>query len=246
MRGFLLLLVLLVAGCSSIDPMFKEMPPYAPDVAPDDFVAGIDNPYLPFVAGATWTYYIGAPEDFEERIELVVLAQPKDILGVQATVVRDTVYGPGGAIIEDTHDWFAQDKDGNVWYLGEETCEYEGGQCIDTGGSFQWGVDGALPGIVMHADPQPGEPYYQEYYAGEAVDRAEVMGRGESVTTPLGAFTDTVRTREWNPLHPDEVERVFYVRGIGVVIKGVYDDGRFDEPETLYSYDVPGFGSGTA
>lgn len=226
--------VLASVGCLASGTSYSAMPPYTVDLTSADFVEGIDNPFLPFRPGASWTYLVGS----EERIEVRVLPETRTIMGVRATVVRDTVYDPGWNVIEDTYDWYAQDRDGNVWYLGEDTCEYKLGECVDRGGSFEWGVDGALPGIVMHADPKPGEPYYQEYYKGEAVDRAQTIARGERVETRLGSFTDTVVTKEWNPLHPEIVERVVYARGIGPVIKGEYDEEtkQFDSPEELAEY----------
>jgi hypothetical protein len=190
---------------------------YAPAVDPDDFVRGIDNPFLPFGPGARWSYESVTDEGIE-HIEVVVTNDPKIVMGIDATVVRDTV-SLDGRVIEDTWDWYAQDRAGNVWYLGEDTREYEQDGSVSTEGSWEAGVDGALPGIIMHADPQIGRSYRQELYEGEAEDVAEVVRTGESVDVQAGRFRDVLVIREWNPLEPDVVEEKLYARGVGPVLE---------------------------
>ena len=138
-------------------------------------------------------------------------------LGIEARVVRDTVTNDG-EIVEDTRDWYAQDSDGNVWYLGEDTAEYENGELISTEGSWEAGVDGALPGIAMPGDPRPGTSYRQEYLAEEAEDEAAVLSTQEMVDGPTGTYTDVLLTRDTNPLEPDVAELKFYARGIGQIL----------------------------
>ncbi|HUR69519.1 MAG TPA: hypothetical protein VM370_09760 [Candidatus Thermoplasmatota archaeon] len=203
-----------------------QAPSYA-TVKDSDFVAGrtIDNPFLPMPHGATWTFR-GHEDDEDTRIEVRVLDELRTVNGVQATVLRDTEYDEDDEILEDTYDWFAQDKDGNVWYLGEATTAYEdGGTSHD--GSWEWGVDGAQAGIVMWAHPAvTGEPYFQEHYPGHAMDQGQVLALGESVTVPTGTYQDTVETRETNALEPGHEETAWYVRGIGVVLKESKDGSR--------------------
>jgi hypothetical protein len=189
---------------------FVEGQPYEVTIDPADFVAVIDNPFLPLKPG-TKVRFGGA-----ERIEITVTTETKTILGVPTTVVRDQVF-LNGELEEDTRDWFAQDREGNVWYFGEETAEYRQGKVVSTRGSWEAGVDGALPGIIMLADPQVGDVYRQEFYEGEAEDIGEVTGVGGSITVPLGTFTDILVTEEWTPLEPNVRERKTYVPGIGVV-----------------------------
>jgi hypothetical protein len=137
------------------------------------------------------------------------------------TVVRDTV-SVGGDVIEDTFDWYAQDRDGNVWYLGEDTKEYENGEVTSTEGSWEAGVDGALPGIVMQAHPEAGQAYRQEYYPGQAEDLAEVTDVGTTKSIELDDYQDVVVTKEWNPLEPDVVEDKYFAPGVGLIAeKGV-------------------------
>jgi hypothetical protein len=199
---------------------------YAPDIDPADFVEVIDNPYLPLLVGSRWVYE-GEEDGETERIEVEVTADRREVMGISAVVVRDTVY-EDDELIEDTSDWFAQDVEGNVWYLGEESVEYEDGEEVSTEGSWEAGVDGALPGIVMLAEPTVGEAYRQEFYEGEAEDLGEVFDTGVSQTVPAGEFDDIVVIREWNPLEPDVVEDKYHAPGVGVVleVKVVGGDGR--------------------
>jgi hypothetical protein len=199
--------------------------PYTVDIDPADFITVIDNPYLPLLPGTT-RIYEGETEDGLERIEVTVLNETKTVMGVTTTVVRDTVR-LDGEIIEDTFDWFAQDKEGNVWYFGEQVDNYENGVLKDHAGSWEAGVDGALPGIVMHADPlaEIGEPYRQEYYPGEAEDMAKVLGLVESVTVPFSTFEDVLQTKDWTPLEPGIFEHKFYAEGIGVIKEVKLDSG---------------------
>jgi hypothetical protein len=190
--------------------VYLEGQPYEVTIDPADFVAVIDNPFMPLKPGTKVTFG-GA-----ERIEIVVGTETKTILGVPTTVVRDQVFSDG-ELAEDTLDWYAQDREGNVWYFGEKTAEYDEGKVVSTEGSWEGGVDGAQPGIIMLADPQVGDVYRQEFYEGEAEDLAEVTGVGGSITIPFGTFTDVLVTEEWTPLEPAVRERKTYVPGIGVV-----------------------------
>lgn len=190
---------------------------YAPELDPADFVATVDNPYLPFVAGSRWSYEETNGDGETEDIEIVVLDETREIAGITATVVRDTVT-LDGVLVEDTHDWFAQDTEGNVWYLGEDVDNYdEQGELVDHDGSFEHGVDGAFGGIVMLADPQAGDAYRQEYFAGEAEDLGEVVRTGDTVSVPFGDFEDVIVTRDWNPLAPEVVEEKWFAPGVGLV-----------------------------
>lgn len=189
-------------------------PTYNPSINPADFVAGVDNLLFPLVPGTQYVYQGG-----EETIEVTVTDDTKQILGVTTIVVRDVV-SVGSEIIEDTYDWYAQDKAGNVWYFGEDTKEYEDGQVVSTEGSWEAGVDGAKPGIIMHAtQPAIGVPYRQEYYACEAEDMAEVVSLSESVTVPYGSFDNCLQTRDFTPLEPNVNEYKYYAPGVGLVLE---------------------------
>jgi hypothetical protein len=123
-----------------------------------------------------------------------------------------------GELVEDTFDWYAQDGNGNVWYLGEETKEYEDGKLMTTAGSWEAGVDGALPGVIVPATPEVGMAYRQEYYAGDAEDAAEVLSLSERAEVPFGSFRDVLLTKDFTPLEPDVLEYKLYARGVGPVL----------------------------
>jgi hypothetical protein len=186
---------------------------YRPSVDPADFVDAIDNPYLPLVPGAKWAYE-GTSDGEPERVEVVVTEERKNIQGISAVAVRDTVW-QNGEMVEDTFDWFAQDKHGNVWYLGEDVKDYENGEVVSTAGSWEAGVNGALPGLAMPAQPRVGQAYRLEFASGEAEDLAEVVEVDATATTPIGSFDHVLVVREWTPLEPDVVEEKSYAAGVG-------------------------------
>src|SRR3989337_1368228 len=191
--------------------------PYDPVIDPANFVTTIDNPYLPLTPGTTYIYEGNTAEGFEHQ-EFVVTNNTKVILGVTCIEVRDTVT-LDGELIEDTLDWFAQDVDGNVWYFGENSKKLVGGQIVSLEGSWEAGVDGAKPGIIMEANPLLGDFYRQEFYLGEAEDIGEVLSLTESVSVPYGPFNNCLKTADTVPLEPDALEHKFYAPGIGLVLE---------------------------
>jgi hypothetical protein len=192
-------------------------------VNPDDFVERIDNPYLPLVPGTTFTYQ-GEIEGSPEVDEVSVTQETKEILGVTCTVVKDRVT-INGELAEETEDWFAQDKKGNVRYFGEDSKEFENGVVVSTEGSWEAGVNGAKPGIVMEDQPKVGDSYRQEFAKDVAEDMAEVLSLTESVTVPYGSFTNCLETKEWSPLEPGVVEHKFYAAGIGLLSEVTVEGG---------------------
>ena len=195
-----------------------ETPPLPPsEVDASMFDAGVANPYFPLEPGTTLVYD-GMSEDGPERVEFTVTFDTKTILGVVCTVVRDVVT-VDGEVVEDTLDWFAQDNAGNVWYFGEASADYEDGVVVSTEGSWEAGVDGARPGIVMPADAVVGDPYFQEYYRGEAEDIGQIIAVDQTVTTAYGTFTDVIVTADTNPLEPGVIENKSYAPGVGLVLE---------------------------
>lgn len=211
-RSLPLTVLVLVSTCGGATDAPK---PALPNVEGVQFVAGVDHPYFPLTPGMKWTYEAVGDEE-TEHIEVEVLAETRQIQGVTAVVVQD-IASVDGVVIEDTRDWFAQDAQGNVWYLGEDTCEFANGVCKDRHGAWEWGVDGALPGIVMPAVPTvDGKPYYQEYYPGEAEDYGEVRELGGSADVPAGKYDDCITTFDSSTIE-DIVEYKHYCRGVGLV-----------------------------
>jgi len=195
------------------------------ELDPGDFTTEIDNPWWPMSPGSRWVYEETNVAGESQRVVVEVTDRTKMIAnGVEARVVRDVVTA-GGEPIEVTDDWYAQDSAGNIWYLGEDTAEYKNGKVTSRQGAFEAGVDGAQAGIAMPADPQPGMEYRQEYYAGEAEDRAGVITVGlEQVEVPFGFFDDVVMTRDLVPTEPKVQELKFYARDVGPVLS-VHTDG---------------------
>ena len=185
-------------------------------VPASDFVRTVDNPWFPLVKGYTWVSR--GVRDGKPTVDIFrATGQTKVIEGVTCTVVRDvtTVHGKP---TEKTLDWYAQDKQGNVWYFGEDTAEFDAaGKVTTTAGSWQSGVNGAAPGIFMPADPTVGAGGYQEYYKGQALDQYKVVSLNGSVNVPYGSFKRALLTKETTALEPGIVDHKYYVKGIGQV-----------------------------
>jgi hypothetical protein len=202
---------------------------YHPKVDPADFVARVDNPYMPLAPGSTWVYE-GTVDGERQRVKVVVKPERKRIMGIPAVVVSDTVYDADGQPVEVTTDWYAQDRSGNVWYLGEDSKELENGKVKTTQGSWQAGVHGALPGIIMLAAPTPQKAYRQEFYRGEAEDMAEVVRLDATARVRAGSYDKVLVTREWTPLEPKNLEEKYYAPGVGNVLINLTagERGRFE------------------
>jgi hypothetical protein len=207
------------------------------DLDPRDFTTRIDNPYWPMRPGDRWVYRETDSEGARQRVVVTVTDKTKEIAnGIEARVVHDEV-SEDGELVEVTDDWYAQDSDGNVWYLGEATTEYENGKPRTTAGSFEAGVDGAQAGIIMPAEPKPGLSYRQEYYEGEAEDRGEIVSVDEQAEVPAGHFTGVLMTKDLNPLEPKVLEFKFFARGVGPVL-AISASGGSDREE-LVSFSGP-------
>jgi hypothetical protein len=205
------LAVSVLAGCGKK----TTEPRYEVAVDPADFVVGIDNAYLPLTPGTAFVYQ-GTKDGRPETNRVYVSGETKVIMGVTCVVVKDTVLVDGN-LEEATLDWYAQDTEGNVWYLGEDSKEYQDGVVVSTAGSWEAGVDGALPGIVMLANPDVGHSYRQEYLRGVAEDKADVQSLSGSVTVPYGSFNGCLVTKEWTALEPGVVEYKYYGTGVGML-----------------------------
>lgn len=200
--------------------------PYDPPFEPALFVNPADiggsvapNPWLPVIPGKKWVY-----EGHGETVTVTVTGEIALVSGVPCAVVRDTVE-QDGELVEDTLDWFAQDLQGNVWYCGEATAEYEDGFPASVDGSFKAGVDGAKPGILMKAAPAAGNTYRLEFDLGNAEDAATVLTTTGSATTPGASCAGTcVVTEDFTPLSPGSSENKYYAPGVGLILE-VSDSG---------------------
>ena len=188
------------------------------ELDPADFTTAIDNPWWPMKPGTRWVYRETDQEGGEARVVVTVTDRTYEISnGIDARVVRDVVTEDGEPV-EKTDDWYAQDADGNVWYLGEDTAEYEDGEVTTRAGSFEHGVDGAQAGVIMPADPEPGLAYRQEYYEGEAEDKGEILSLDEKVQVEAGYYPHTLMTKDLVPTEPKVSEHKFYAEGVGPVL----------------------------
>ena len=213
MKPIFFALPVLLIGCGGDDDDCTVDTTYAPVIVPADFVADVTNPLFPLVPGTVFVYEGGG-----EHIEVTVESARKTLMGVPTVQVHD-VASVDGSVIEDTYDWYAQDQAGTVWYFGEDTKELDHGAVISTEGSWQAGVDGGLPGILIPAAPQTGAPAYrQEYSPCNAEDMGEVLATAAAATVPQGAYTGCLQTHDFTPLEPDVNEQKYYCPGVGLVL----------------------------
>lgn len=237
--GAIATIAVAAAGCSDDpDPTSGSSSSALPQGAehveldPTEFTTAIDNSYWPMAVGSRWIYSETDAEGARRRVVVTVTPRTKTIAnGVEARVVHDVVI-ENGKPAEITDDWYAQDSTGNVWYLGEDTTEYENGKPVSKAGSFEAGVDGAEPGVIMPAEPAEGMTYRQEYYSGEAEDQGEIIRLGEQVEVPAGHYTGVLMTKDFNPLEPKVLEFKFFAKGVGPVLS-ISLSGSNDREELL-------------
>ncbi len=195
----------------------------ADEIVPENFVEVIDNPYFPLTPGAEYIYH-AETEDGLEVITSTVTHETRVIMGVTTRVVY-VVEMLEGELIEETYDWFAQDIHGNVWYFGEYAIEYEDGE-ISTDGSWEAGVDDALPGIIMLANPEVGQAYAQERAPDVAEDMGRILHTSQAITVPYGTFSNCLKTEDFNLLEPGENEFKYYAPGLGLILEEQPKDGQ--------------------
>ena len=204
------------------------------ELDPADFTTEIDNPWWPMTPGSRWVYRETDTEGANQKVVVTVTNRTKTIAnGIEARVVRDVVT-EDGEFVEVTDDWYAQDRDGNIWYLGEDTTEYENGKPVSKEGSFEAGVDGAEPGIIMPAQPDPGMTYRQEYLKDEAEDEGAIVSLDQQAEVPAGHYKPVLMTNDTNPLEPKVNEFKFFARGVGPVLAISVSGG--SDREELLSY----------
>ena len=189
--------------------------PYEPALDPANFTTTIDNPYFPLPVGRTLVYR-GVKDGQIQEDRVTVTDETKTVAeGITAHVVTD-VATHDGTLLEKTSDWYAQDKQGNVWYLGEDTAHYLANRKVDTSGSWEAGVHDAEPGIVMEANPQIPDAYRQEFLTGQAEDTAWIVDRGGSTSVPYGTLKNVLTTLEATRLEPGAYDQKVYAPGIGI------------------------------
>jgi hypothetical protein len=180
----------------------------------------IDNKYFPLVPGTTFNYH-GMTDDIPTTDVFTVTSETKTVDGITARVIHDNAY-EDGELVESTDDWFAQDDNGNVWYIGEFTTDIES---ESHEGSWEAGVHGGKPGIFMEANQMVGDIYQQEFLKGVAEDRAEIVSLTDHVCVEFGCFDNVLVTKETTPLEPDIEEHKFFAPGVGDIQELVVRDG---------------------
>jgi hypothetical protein len=202
---------------------------------PADFSADIDNARWPMTVGSRWVYRVTDSSDGSKKRDVIKVTNKTKMIadGIEARVVSDIVRDHGKPI-EVTKDWYAQDSAGNVWYFGEHTIEYKHGKPIDNG-SWEAGVDGALPGIALPANPTVGLSYREEYSKGEAEDQSRVLALDAQAEVPAGHYTDVLMTEDFSPIEPRVSELKFYAKGSGQAVLAVDVSGG-SEREELVKY----------
>ncbi len=188
---------------------------YHPRIDPANFSNRITNPYFPLKPGTQFAFD-GVRDGRPQHTEVTVTNETKTILGIPVVVVRDVVTN-SGALEEKTTDWYAQAKNGDVWYFGEATAEYTNGQISNTQGSWEAGVDNAQPGIIMKANPKVGTSYRQEYRPGVAEDTAKVTTVGMTYKAGGTTYRNVVLTTDRNPLNPDKLDQKYFAPGVGLI-----------------------------
>lgn len=208
---------------------------YAPTIDAGAFTAVVDNPYHPLPVGATWVYDVTTTEGSTDVLDIEVIDETKLVMGVTATVVRATLT-VDGEVEERTDSWFAQDLDGTVWLFGEVDESYAEG-ALEERTTWEAGVDGAQPGVIMPAKPALDEDYRVGWVEGEMEERGRVIAADGSADVPAGSFSDLRVIENWTDLEPEVIERKQYASGIGLV----FADS--DHPDTdtleLTSAEVP-------
>jgi len=203
---------------------FSCNPPLPPPLPPaSQFVSKVDNKYFPLQPGTTFVYR-GRQEGDRVLDQVTVTHATKTILGVHATVVFDGV-ALNGKRSEKTFDWYAQDKHGNVWYLGESAFDFVSGHWVRASDSWEAGHDGALAGIIMEAHPKVDDIYAQEHLPGTAMDMARVLTTHATVTVPFGTFHHALKSNECTPIEPGVIDLKYYGRGIGEVAEATVKGG---------------------
>jgi hypothetical protein len=176
----------------------------------------VTNPWFPLARGSVYVYD-GQKDGKSARDVMTVTRKTKMIAGIRALPVSDRLF-LNGVLAERTTDWYAQDKKGTVWYLGEKTAELNArGKVTSTEGSFLNGRDGAKGGVFMPAHPAVGQSFQQESFKGQAEDRFRILSMATSITTPVVSSQNAMLTQEKTPLEPGIVDHKYYLQGIGTV-----------------------------
>lgn len=232
---YIITLSAILFGCSN-DSASNAIPDTVPDFATATFTnpTSITNSYYGPQNGQTYVYMAGEVGSLpNEEIRIQRRTSTKTVKGINCIIHHDLV-SLNGILIEDTDDWIAQDDNGNLWYFGEYSKRYDDlGNFIDTQGSWEAGVNNALPGYWMPTNPTLGQKYHQEYYKNEAEDQAEVIAVGLTVTIGLGTYNNCIATKDFTKFETNIYEKKYYAPNIGLIKEEKFEDGVMIEVEEL-------------
>jgi hypothetical protein len=203
------------------------------ELDPADFSANIENRRWPMRVGSRWVYRVVDSSDGSVKRNVIKVTSKTKMIadGIEARVVRDIV-SEHGKPTEVTKDWYAQDSHGNVWYFGEDTVEYRHGRAFDNG-SWEAGVDGAMPGVALPAKPKVGMSYREEYSKGEAEDQSRVLALDAQAQVPAGHYKRVLMTEDFSPIEPKASELKFYAKGSGQAVLAVDVSGGTEREELV-------------
>ena len=200
---------------------------------PADFSAQINNRKWPMRVGSSWVYRVTDMSDGSTERDVITVTRRTKLIadGIRARVVHDVVRDHG-TLVEVTDDWYAQDSKGNVWYFGEHTIAYEHGKPTDNG-SWEAGVDGAMPGVALPAKPRVGLSYREEYSKGVAEDQSRVLALDMQAQVRAGHFKHVLLTEDFSPIEPNVSELKFYAKGSGQAVLAIDVSGGSDREELI-------------
>ena len=219
---FLAVLVVLLVGAGAAlfvteSTRRSRAAEYTPQVNPADFSTQITNKYFALPVGKKLTYETVEQGKVTETIEIEILQETKTIEGVETAIYLDKEF-KNGQLVEETRDYLAQHKNGDVWYFGEDVNNFWNGILINHSGSFLHGKDGAQAGIWMKAEQRVGDSYRQEFYAGYAEDMRDTVATGETVATKTRTYTGCIKVYDWTPLEKNAREHKYYCPEVAALV----------------------------
>ena len=194
-------------------------PAAAPETLnPADFSTNVTHPLFP-LSSLRNVEFSGSEREKGETVKTRTVKRLLDktdtIAGVSVAVLEVKDY-EDGELVELTEDYFAQHRDGSVWYFGERVTNYQDGKVRDHEGQWLAGEGSNKPGLYMPASPTVGQQFEQERAPGVAEDRSKVLQLDIELTVPAGKFTGCIKVEDFAPL--DKVtELKFYCPRAGLV-----------------------------
>jgi hypothetical protein len=211
---------LTVTACGDDDDEVASAGDTKPTIDATQFSANVDHPLFPLANLRSFAFAGSEGEpgsDERARVRSVsrVLDEPGEVSGAPVTVVEVREF-EDGELVEHTLDYYAEDGEGNVRYMGERVDDIEDGKVVAHEGQWLAGKGDAEPGLFMPAEPKVGDVFEQERAPGVAEDRSKVIAVDLELTVPAGRFDGCIKTEDFAPLDKRK-EFKFYCAGVGLV-----------------------------